>query len=181
MPAKARFIPPMLLLKTERLPDDRTRWQYELKLDGYRAVAFTSGRTVELRSRNDKDFTRTYPTIVKALAKLPPETVIDGEVVALDEQGKPSFSLLQHVGVGAATLVYFVFDVMMLAGRDLTREPLEVRRGLLEAEVLPTLKEPVRYVAPLDAPLPALIKSVKTYGFEGIIAKRLDSAYESDV
>jgi bifunctional non-homologous end joining protein LigD len=177
MPAKGRFIPPMLLLKTERLPDDRTRWQYELKLDGYRAIAFTSGRRVELRSRNDKDFTHTYPSIVRGLTKLPPETVIDGEVVALDEQGKPSFSRLQHVGAGTATLVYFVFDVLVLAGRDLMREPLQVRHGLLETRVVPLLIEPVRYAAPLDARLPALIQSVKAYGFEGIIAKRLDSVY----
>jgi bifunctional non-homologous end joining protein LigD len=75
----------MLLLRTETLPDDPTRWEYQLKFDGYRAVAFKTGGTLHLRSRNDNDFTKRYPAIVRGLAKLPNETVIDGEVVALDE------------------------------------------------------------------------------------------------
>lgn len=178
MPAKARFIDPMLLLRTERLPSDATRWSYELKLDGYRAVAFKTAERVHLRSRNDKDFTNRYPAIVKALAGLPAETVIDGEVVALDEEGRPSFNLLQTHGTSKGSLAYFVFDVMMLEGRDVTHEPAAVRRTLLEQRILPTLTEPVRYAAPFDAPLSTLIASVKTYGFEGLVAKRLDSRYE---
>ena len=74
----------MLLLAVETLPDG-PGWAYELKLDGYRAQAVKTGGTVRLRSRNDKDFNAKYPGIVKALAGLPDETVIDGEVVALDE------------------------------------------------------------------------------------------------
>ena len=73
----------MLLLRTDRLPEGAT-WQYEIKLDGYRAIAFKSGGSVQLRSRNDKEFGGKYPAIVKALAAMPDETVIDGEVVALD-------------------------------------------------------------------------------------------------
>jgi ATP-dependent DNA ligase len=80
---KARFTDPMLLLRTDRLPEGAT-WQYEIKLDGYRAIAFKSAGSVQLRSRNDKEFGGRYPAIVKALAAMPDETVIDGEVVALD-------------------------------------------------------------------------------------------------
>ena len=74
--------------------------------------------------------------------------------------------------------MYYVFDVMVLAGRDVMREPLEKRRELLEKKVLPKLAEPVRYSAPLEAEPPVLIQSVKAQGFEGLVAKRRDSAYE---
>jgi DNA ligase D-like protein (predicted ligase) len=174
---KARFIEPMLLLRTDALPND-LRWEYQLKLDGYRAVAFRSGGRVQLRSRNDNDFGLRYPAVMNGLAKLPNDTVIDGEVVALDSEGRPSFSLLQNYGAEKTPIVYFVFDVMVLAGRDVMREPLTVRRALLERKILPTLVEPARYAAPLEASLPVLIHSVKAQGFEGLVAKRLDSRYE---
>ena len=132
--AKARFIDPMLLLRTDSLPNDADRWEYQLKLDGYRAIAFKTGGTVQLRSRNDNDFSIRYSTVMKGLTKLPDETVIDGEVIALDDDGRPSFNILQNFGSSKAPLLYFVFDVMILAGRDLMREPLEVRRALLEEE-----------------------------------------------
>ena len=123
----------MLLLRSERLRDG-SDWIYELKLDGYRALAINTGRKVQLRSRNGNDFTSKYPLIVKALAALPDETVIDGEIVALDGYGRPSFNTLQNHGAGAAiaSVYYHVFDVLGLAGRTLTREPLDVRRGLLQ-------------------------------------------------
>jgi ATP-dependent DNA ligase len=81
--APAKFVEPMLLLRTDALPEGAC-WEYQLKLDGYRAIAFKSKGTFHLRSRNDKDFSLRYPDVVKGLAKLPDETVIDGEVVAID-------------------------------------------------------------------------------------------------
>jgi bifunctional non-homologous end joining protein LigD len=174
----AGFIEPMLLLRSDALPDDGARWEYQLKLDGYRAVAFKAGGRLHLRSRNDKDFTRTYPSVLHGLAQLPDDTVIDGEVVALDPEGRPSFTLLQNHGSRKIPIVYFVFDVMVLGGRDVMHEPLTVRRGLLEKKVLATLVEPVRYAAPLEATLSVLVQSVKAQGFEGLVAKRLDSRYE---
>ena len=168
----------MLLLRTDTLPDS-DRWLYELKLDGYRAIAFKRDGAVHLRSRNDNDFSGRYPAVYKALASLPDNTVIDGEVIAFGPDGRPSFNALQNYGSAAGAVVYYVFDVMVLAGRDVMREPLEKRRALLETKVLPKLAEPVRYAPPLDATLPVLVRSVKEQGFEGLVAKRRDSRYEA--
>jgi ATP-dependent DNA ligase len=94
------------------------------------AIARSPSRTTAApRSRNDNDFSRRSPTIVKALAGLPNETVIDGEVVALDETGKPSFNVLQNYGSSPAYVFYYVFDVLVLASRDVMGEPLASRRA----------------------------------------------------
>ena len=115
---------------------------------------------------------------MKALTAMPDETVIDGEVVALDPAGRPSFNTLQNYGSSATPLFYYVFDVLMLAGEDVTSEQLVRRRALLQARVLSKLDEPIRESPILDASLPDLIRSVKAQGLEGIVAKRLDSRYE---
>ena len=175
--SSARFIAPMLLQRTDSLPDS-PQWLYELKLDGYRAIAFKRGGVVHLRSRNDNDFSGRYPGVVKGLAKMPDDTVIDGELIAFDDDGRPSFNALQNYGSAAAPVIYYVFDVMVLGGRDVMRDPLEKRRELLERKVLPKLSEPVRYTSSLDAALPVLVQSVKEQGFEGIVAKRRNSVYE---
>jgi ATP-dependent DNA ligase len=87
---RARFVEPKLLFRTDKLPEG-PNWQYEIKLDGFRAIAFKCGGRVYLRSRNDKDFNGKYPGVMKALAAMPDESVIDGEIVALDAAGRPSF------------------------------------------------------------------------------------------
>src|SRR4029450_2210880 len=89
--ASARFIDPMLLLRTDS-PPSGDQWLYELKLDGYRAIAFKGDGEPHLRSRNNKDFGVRYPGVLTALAKLPDQTVIDGEILAFDEDGRPSFN-----------------------------------------------------------------------------------------
>jgi bifunctional non-homologous end joining protein LigD len=119
--------------------------QYEIKFDGYLGLAMKSGGKVQLRSRNDNDFNVRYPGIVKALAAMPNETVIDGEVVALDKDGKPSFNTLQNYGSAGAPLHFYIFDLLILEGRDVMGEPLVKRRELLEEHVLPRLAEPIRY------------------------------------
>jgi ATP-dependent DNA ligase len=125
-------------------------------------------RTIDLRSRNDNDFGSRYGEALRGLAGLRPETVVDGEVVALDESERPSFSLLQNYASGDAPLVFFVFDVMMFRGRDPMGQTLEARREVLEQKVLPTLRAPgaIRR-APLDPPISSLIHAVKTQALEG--------------
>ena len=167
----------MLLLRTSALPE-ASAWSYELKMDGYRALAIKASGKVMLRSRNNNDFNGRYPAVAKALATIPDETVLDGEVVALDATGRPSFNLLQNYGSAKAAIVYYVFDVLILAGRDVMAEPLSVRRQLLREKVLPKLEEPIRYCPELNASLSDVIAAVRAQGLEGIVAKRLDSTYE---
>jgi DNA ligase D-like protein (predicted ligase) len=174
---KARFIEPMLLLRTEKLPEG-PEWQVELKLDGYRALAIKSGGKVYLRSRNDNDFNIRYPGVVKALATMPDDTVIDGEVVALDADGRPSFNTLQNYGSSGVPLHFFIFDVLVLKGKDVMGEPLVKRRELIEKHVLPKLADPIRYSPVLEGTMKQLVHSVKTQGLEGLVAKRRDSKYE---
>jgi bifunctional non-homologous end joining protein LigD len=166
----------MLLLRTERLPEG-PNWLYELKLDGYRALAIKSDGKIQLRSRNDKDFNARYTGLVKELRSMPDERVLDGEVVALDDEGRPSFHALQNRGHGEP-LHFFIFDLLILRGRDVMAEPLLKRRAMIEKHVLPTLADPVRYSPILEASLPNLIRSVKEQGLEGLVAKRRDSKYE---
>ncbi len=174
----ASFIEPMLLLATSSLPD-ADGWLYELKLDGYRAIGFKTGGKAYLRSRNNKDFNARYPAIAKALQKLPAETVIDGEVVALDPSGRPSFNALQNSASFAQPIYFYAFDLLVLAGRDLRSQPLVARREMLRTKVCPKLSEPIRYSQDLEASLPDLIQSVRNQHFEGLVAKRKDSQYES--
>lgn len=176
-PSKAGFVEPMLLLPTDRLPESQD-WLYELKLDGYRALGIKSAGKVYLRSRNNKDFNNKYPSLVKALEDLPDETAIDGEVVALDESGRPSFNALQNTAT-ASSLYYFVFDLLVLNGQNVMAEPLSTRRALLREQVLTKLQEPVRESPTLSATLSQVIDAVRAQRLEGIVAKKLSSSYES--
>src|ERR1700687_4993497 len=165
----------MLLLRTEKLAEGPDI-QFQIKFHSYRALSMKRGG--QLRSRNDNDFNVRYPGIVKALAPMPDETVIDGEVVALDQDGKPSFNTLQNYGSAGAPLHFYIFDLLILKGRDVMGEPLVKRRELREEYILPKLAEPIRYSPVLQAKLEDLIRSVKAQGLEGLVAKRRNSKYE---
>jgi ATP-dependent DNA ligase len=97
---------------------------------------------------------------------------------SLDETGRPAFNVLQNYGSAIAPLFYYVFDLMMLEGKNVIDEPLSRRRQLLEERVLSHLSEPIRLSPQLDSSLDHLIGSVKAQGLEGLVAKRLDSRYE---
>src|SRR6266403_250725 len=120
----------MQALPAEKLPEGD--WVYEVKLDGYRALAFKDGKEVRLVSRNQKAF--NYPQLLDSLKLLPTEHIIlDGEIVALDEKGRSSFQLLQvfKSSEQRVPLVYYAFDLLFLEGKDLRKEPLSARREML--------------------------------------------------
>jgi bifunctional non-homologous end joining protein LigD len=154
-------------------------WEYELKFDGYRALALKTGGRVQLESRNQRDFAPLFPALVRALERLPQETVIDGEIVALNAAGQPSFNLLQNYQAPAQMIVFYAFDLLMLNGQSQVDRLLEERRELLQRRVLRHLREPIRFSETLNAPANWVLEAVRALGLEGVIAKRRKSAYEA--
>jgi len=177
----------MLATAAEK-PFDDPAWLFEIKWDGYRAVSFIEGGRVRLVSRNQNDLSGRFPE----LQKLPKfikanSAILDGEVVALDEKGRPSFSLMQQrTGIkagGRRTLaradmpvIYYVFDLLYLDGYDLRRVSLEHRKQKL-AEIM-TASDILRYSEHYPTQGVALFKAAKEKGLEGILAKRAGSCYE---
>jgi DNA ligase D-like protein (predicted ligase) len=178
MPVTKAFSFQPMLCESAEWPPEGHQWHYELKLDGFRAIGRKSGRTTQLWSRNHKDFGRRFPGVASALLKLPSDTVIDGEVVALDRTGRPSFSLLQGFGDEAAEIVLYTFDLLMLRGKDVRSWPLEERRGRLR-EIAQQVTSTIRYSERFEVHLADLISVVRQHGVEGIVAKRSGSPYRS--
>ena len=148
-----------------------------MKLDGLPGLAIKTVGKVHLRSRNNNDFNAKYPGIAQALAALPDETVIDGEVVALDETGKPSFNGLQNYGSATAPIYFYAFDVLILGGKNVMGQSLAARRVAVD-RFLPNLRDPIREAPRFDVRSRDLVTAVRAQGLEGIVAKRLDSVYE---
>lgn len=170
----------MLAQLTDRLPPGPD-WLFEVKLDGIRAVGIKDGRAVRLFSRRPRELTTNFPEIVAALAALPSrQLVVDGEIVALDPQGRSSFQLLQRLQQtphSPPPVVYYLFDLLHEDGHDLTRLPLVERKQRLE-QLLQRASPLLRYSAPLEAPPAKLWPRIVELGLEGVIAKRRDSRYE---
>src|SRR6202158_6114926 len=165
----------MLCLAVPKLPEG-PEWQLELKLDGYRGIGIKSNGRAHLASRNGKNFSERFPTVTRALDRLPDETVIDGEIVAVNEDGLPTFNLLQNFGSAEHMILFYAFDLLILAGTDLRSRPLEQRRALLR-ELIPTIGDPVRHSETFDVPTAELLATVRHPGLEGIVAKRHNSTY----
>jgi bifunctional non-homologous end joining protein LigD len=176
--AKARFIEPMKARLVESPPSGD--WSYELKFDGFRVCAVKNGSNVNLISRNGNELRSRFPEVVAALKKLPlHDCVLDGEVVALDDEGRSSFQLLQGLEMEGheAPIVFYVFDVMQLNGRSLTGLPLTARKEVL-AKVCEGVGDPIRYSGEIGGDATALLKEVQRRGLEGLIGKLRDSVYE---
>jgi len=168
----------MQCLAVTKLPEGPD-WAYEIKFDGYRALGIKGAGAVRLLSRNANDFSARYPTIARALAKLPDDTIVDGEVVALADDGRPSFNVLQNYHHAGTPLQFYVFDLLQLRGKDLCDRPLDERRELLRSEVLPHMPgEIILMSESLEASAAEVVAAVKAQGLEGVIAKRRSSRYE---
>src|SRR6266404_6709998 len=131
---QASFVEPMECLSVSKLPGG-DQWIWEIKLDGYRALAVKSGTSVTLFSRRRKSLNRQFPYIVEALADLPEGTVVDGELVAIDDSGRPNFNLLQNFRAEASRIHYYIFDLLRWKDRDVTGLSLIERRELLKSLV----------------------------------------------
>jgi len=179
------FIDPMMATPEHRLPEGEG-WAYEIKWDGVRTVAFIEPAGVRLQSRSRRDVTGQYPEAT-ALTGPGSGTVLDGEIVAFDADGRPSFERLQsRINLGSARdvslrraevpVVFILFDLLFLEGRDLMGLPYSERRRQLEALGLdgPTCQIPRHHLG--DGA--ALLEATRQRGLEGLVAKRLDSPYQ---
>ncbi len=169
-----KVFPPMLATLVGEPPPDESEWAYELKYDGFRAVAALVEGQLAMWSRNELDLIPRFPHVAGALAHLKArEVVLDGEIVAVDAAGVPRFQLLQ----GGNRELLFVFDVLWLDGRDLRRQPYIERRAALE-KLLKRAPAGVALAQRLEESGLDALKEAALAGYEGIIAKRLDSPYE---
>jgi len=168
---------PMLATLVDE-PFHRQGWIYEVKWDGYRALAFLNKGSVELKSRNDKSFNKRFYPVTRALKEWDVNAVIDGEIVAVGENGVPDFESLQNWRTEAeGYLVYYVFDILWLEGRDLTGLPLTERRRILKSLV--PEDGIVKMSDSFEGSGLKFFEAAKKMGLEGIIAKRADSTYHA--
>lgn len=173
-----RFLEPMKALSTDEVPRG-PQWILEVKFDGIRALAIKNGSSSELISRAEKRL-EGFAEIQHAIARLGPvQLTLDGELVAVDEEGRSSFQLLQSRNMGVEPpLFFYVFDILNLDGRDLRELPLTRRKDIAKA-VLNGAPTPLRFSPALEADSEHVLRELQKRGLEGLIAKRRDSQYES--
>jgi bifunctional non-homologous end joining protein LigD len=166
---------PMLATLTESSFDDKD-WIFEIKYDGYRALSYIDGTDVTIMSRKDLSFNKKFPPVAEALKELGLEAILDGEIVALNEEGRSDFQLLQQWQKNEeGELVYYVFDLLWLNGYNLMQLPLIERKKILQ-QILP--EHPmIRYSDHIENKGTQFYKAATEQGLEGIMAKERDSAY----
>ncbi|MFS2036931.1 DNA ligase D [Polaromonas sp. CT11-55] len=176
------ILAPQLATLVAAPPADPQGWAYEIKYDGYRLLARIEGDSVRLMTRNGNDWTHKLARLAEAVAALEiPSGWVDGEIVVMNERGLPDFGALQNAFDHASTarIVYYVFDLPYFDGLDLRRLPLSRRRELLCALVTRHPQEGIRFSDTLEALPQDLLVAARRVGLEGVIGKRVDSAYVS--
>jgi bifunctional non-homologous end joining protein LigD len=172
------FIEPMKAKLVGSMPSGD--WIYEIKFDGYRALALRSDSETRILSRNQKDLGSKFPEVKDSIAALDvQDVIIDGGIVALDEKGRSSFQLLQGFDVGQEKppILFYAFDLLRLNGKNLQNLPIEERKVKLE-ELLKKPPSVVRYSVSFTKDIPDLLERARTLGLEGLVGKRSGSRYE---
>jgi bifunctional non-homologous end joining protein LigD len=165
-----------MLAKSADAPFDDPEWIFELKLDGYRALAFVDRNSARLISRRGTELSPDYPAIIEDLLRMRVEAVFDGEIVVIDQAGIPRFELLQNYKkAGQGYLVYYVFDILFLNGRDVRAQPLSERKEILQ--FILNSSDKVRYADHVAGNGIKFFDLVKKMGLEGIIAKKKSGLY----
>jgi bifunctional non-homologous end joining protein LigD len=174
---RIKFIEPMLSEIVDELPEDSDLWSFEIKLDGYRCLALRDESGVKLYSRKKNLLNSRFPTIVKALERFEPGIIFDGEIVALDDNGRPAFNLLQNFRFTAKQIHFYAFDLLAERNKNLMGLALEKRRELLAIR-LEDVADPIRFSESIDGSPQDIVAAAKELSLEGIIAKRKDSVYQ---
>lgn len=170
-------VAPMLATLVDK-PFDSDEWLYEIKWDGYRAVAFMNEGDVTLKSRNNKSFSEKFYPVQQELSKLKLDAVLDGEIVVLDKDGKAAFGKLQNWrSESDGELVYYVFDLLWCQGRDLKELPLTDRRAIL-SQILPK-SDIIMLSQEFHTSGIEFLEAARNMDLEGIMAKRKDSVYQT--
>ena len=170
------FIVPMMAQLTDRPAFDDPDWIFEIKWDGYRAIAEIDKGKVKLYSRNGLTFDKAYPKVFEALQTIKKNMIVDGEIVVFDEKGKPNFQKLQNYRSNDRYRIqYYVFDILQRDGKSLTSLPLTERKELLQ-KILPK-SEVIVFCDHVDTEGKSLFREMKKMNLEGMIAKRKNSKY----
>lgn len=173
------FLNPALATLVDEVPEGKD-WLFEVKLDGYRAITAASGDDVRIYTRNGHDWTDRFSSVARAVAELNLDAVLlDGEVVAIDSEGRASFGDLQaSLKSGGRNLSYFVFDLLIDGGKDLRKRPLTERKRRLQALLGDAGRQgPVFYTDHVEEAGREVLDQLCSSGFEGIIAKRATASY----
>ncbi len=169
------YIKPMLATLTDA-PFSDPAWLYEIKWDGYRAIAETGKDKLRFYSRNGVDFTERFPVITQALKKIKHQAILDGEVVLLNEKDLPDFQKLQHYESNLNyPLIYYAFDILELEGKNMEGLPLTDRKKILKKML--GRNSTIRYCDHIENDGVGFFEKAREQGLEGIIAKKKDSAY----